>query len=262
MKFYQAGEDRVEPRKIMILGRPGSGKTRLAGTFPKPFYIDIDKGAKTALKGKQSPNRVQLDMSAGTRKEVKAILGKLSQRKPDENGIITYEVGGEHEIEIGTVVIDTLSALQEACQIYEVMRGARTMDYDKYNQLLSLMQELVPEWQNLPVHIVVNCHSKKRDVEGERFDEVKPNLTGSIRDLLPKWFDLILHMMVGRDGKRYVVTDEVVISGVKYLAKDRHDELAHLLEGSEKYFKLEDLDGYPDSRIADVITGDGHVSEE
>lgn len=256
MKFYEAGQQQHEPRKVMILGQPGSGKTRLAGTFPHPFFIDIDRGARTALQGGESPNRVQLEMSVTTRKEVKAILSKLSQQEPNEAGIITYEVQGT-EIQIGTVVIDTLSALQEACQIYEVMRGARTMDWDKYGQLLSLMQELVPEWQNLPVHIVVNCHSKKREVEGDKIDEASPNLAGSIRDRLPKWFDLILHMQVGSKGERFVVTDDVVIRGVRYLAKDRHDELVPLLEKNSKYIKLDNLDGYPDNRIADLIVGGG-----
>lgn len=260
MKFLKEGQTYKEPRTVMILGQPGTGKTRLAGTFPKPLFIDIDKGASTAIRGKKSPNRIQLNMSASTRREVKTILNKLSTCEP-EDGVITYEIEGQ-EVEIGTVVIDTLSALQEACQIYEVMQGARVMDWDKYDVLLSLMQELVPEWQNLPVHAVINCHSKKRDAEGEQWDEVKPNLAGSIRDRLPKWFDLILHLTVGKNGVRYVITDEVVINGVKYLAKDRHGELNHLLEEGVKYIELDNLDGYPDSTIADVIVGGVDVNPE
>ena len=34
--------------RVCILGEPGAGKTRLAATFPTPFFLDMEKGAASA----------------------------------------------------------------------------------------------------------------------------------------------------------------------------------------------------------------------
>jgi hypothetical protein len=255
--FYERGTKRYEPRRVMILGRPGVGKTRLAGTFPHPLFLDVDHGASSALRGGESPNRLVFDINQRTRRDVKGVITRLANQEVSDDGLIHYQVENGPEIKVGTVVIDTLTAVQEATQIYEVMRGARVMDWDMYDELLSLMQNLAVAWQSLPVHVVVICHSKKRDVEGEKYDEVQPDLAGQIRDKLPKQFDLILHMRVGNGGKRYVITDNVPVRGIKYVAKDRHDELAELLEEGQKFIALDSVGGYPGDRIARALTGGG-----
>ena len=46
--FVPAGAGTPDRARVCILGEPGSGKSRLAATFPDPLFIDLENGAGTA----------------------------------------------------------------------------------------------------------------------------------------------------------------------------------------------------------------------
>ena len=252
--YVKEGELEDKKKSTMILGLPGVGKTRLAGTWPNPFFIDVDKGAASAHRG--HVNRVEVDLDRGTRKSVIQILKKLNKQEA-ENGVIHYDVAEGPTLEIGTVVIDTLDAIQKACKTFEILGGKSNMSWDDYGRLLELMTELMLEWNNLPCHIVVCGHTKQREEEGERYGIATIKLAGSLRDEVPDWFDVILHVQAGQDGRRFVMSQPLVSRGVRYLAKDRHGLLTGL-SNEKGFIELEDAgDGYPSSKIADAICGKG-----
>ena len=87
--FIAPGDSREDRARVLILGEPGVGKTRLAATFPDPIFIDIEgDGSATALP--ESPARIIVPMSSTTLKDTVTAL-KSIQRGRKGPGLYEYE---------------------------------------------------------------------------------------------------------------------------------------------------------------------------
>lgn len=235
--------------RVCILGEPGVGKTRLAATFPDPFFLDMEKGAASARAG--GVHRLIVPTDRGALTAVRKILQDMA-RAPLNGGTISYQVPDGPRVDVGTVVIDSIDAIQQPVKMYEVLRGRSKMERSDWDTLLNLLTPLVLDWHALPINVVVIAHTKRSEGEEKRPGSMDFGVQGSLRSQMPRWFSHILHIVSGPDGERFVVTEPTVSKGYRYLAKDRHHSLAHL--GTNGVIKLPcDADGYPDDRITRVI---------
>jgi hypothetical protein len=253
LSFVPADSQRPDRARVCILGEPGAGKTRLAATFPQPLFLDLENGAGTARP--DGVNRLVIPTDRSALKNVRAVIQRLRQAAC-EDGVITYQVEGDGAIQIATLVIDSVDAVQQPVKMFEVLRGRTRMERNDWDTMLNLMSPLVLDWNALPIHVVVIAHTKRRDGEDGKPGTMDFSVQGSLRAQMPRWFGHILHLVAGPDGRRSVVTQPTIYKGYRYLAKDRHNTLAHL--GKDGVVRLPaGEDGYPDDAIARAIYGLG-----
>ena len=250
--FVPAGpQGPVSRARVCILGEPGSGKTRLAATFPDSFFIDLENGAGTARPG--GVPRLVIPTDAAALRNVRAAVQTLARAKFENDRIVYTPAGTETPLTIGTLVIDSLDAIQQPVKMFEVLKVRTMMERGDWDTLLNMLQPLVLEWNALPIHVVVIAHTKRIDGEEGKPGSMDFGVQGALRAQMPRWFDYILHIATGPDGKRTVVTQPMIHKGHRYLAKDRHDGLRDLSRGG--LIDLPGTNGYPDSRIANTICG-------
>lgn len=247
--FVPAGTDGKPLARVCILGEPGAGKTRLAGTFPSPLFLDLENGASTAHP--DGVNRVVIPTDRSTMANVRAVIAKLAKSKL-EDGHILYQAGEEPTVSVGTLVLDSIDAVQQPVKMFDILRGRTKMERGDWDTMLNLMTPLVLEWHALPIHVVVIAHTKRTDGEQGKPGSMDFGVQGSLRVQMPRWFDYILHIVAGPDGERFVVTQPTISKGYRYLAKDRHGKLADM--AAKGILPLPDNGtGYPDSTIAKVV---------
>lgn len=249
----------METLMVLILGRPGVGKTRLAGTFPNPYFLDLEDGAATARPGQVLRTTLPLsDRHVLTR--VKEFLRKVEKRA-DQEGKISVEVDGQtHPVE--TLVLDSIDALQQAVMDFFIMSDTKfKMERQDWGTLLNAMRPVNMMLRSLPIHVVVTAHTKTRDPEGNRPGVMDLAVQGALRDQMPRWYDAILHIGEREQGQRYVVVQPTIYSGNRWLAKDRHDYLRPLWYNPNQpenkqtqVIELPAVDGYPSDEIARMLT--------
>ena len=249
-RFVSAGTPPTGTSRVLILGEPGAGKTRLAGTFPDTLFFDLEDGAGTARPG--GVNRLVIPPDTHALSTVRTKLQSLAKLKQTDHCLEFPSPGGP--VQVRTLVIDSLDAVQQPVKLFDILKGRRKMERDDWDVLLNLMAPLVLEWQQLPIHVVVTTHSKRVEGEKGRPGIVGLSVQGSLRVQVPRWFDLILHIWAGPDGKRVVITQPMIRKGYRYTAKDRHNQLASLLKSGVILLPA-DKEGYPSDEIAKAICG-------
>lgn len=202
--------EEAEGLKALLYGPTGSGKTWLASTFPRPLFLDLEKGMlsvrhRKPLRYPKDPNEKITSLN-----QVRAFF-KLVRNDPNPQ----YE----------TIVIDSLNELQilvteNVLGTYNANRqydDQMTMaDYGKANRVFLTV---VRNFLALPYHIVMTAVETPREYEGQ---EVYPKFTGKqIWPELQRMVDQIgyLHVRKGEGG-----TPEHVVSFMlhpSYVAKDR-----------------------------------------
>jgi len=247
--FVPAGTEQPGLARVCILGEPGAGKSRLAATFPDPLFADLENGAGTAQPG--GVNRLVIPTDRNALQATRRIVQDLA-KAPCADGAICYQVDGTN-LKVGTLVIDSIDALQQPVKMFEVLKGRTRMERNDWDTLLNLLQPVVLEWHALPIHVVVIAHTKRTDGEEGKPGSMDFGVQGSLKGQMPRWFDYILHLVAGPDGKRFVVTQPTISKGYRYLAKDRHNRLSAL--GRSGIIDLPAKDGYPDDLIARTICG-------
>ena len=197
---------------ILIYGESGTGKTRLASTFPNAIFADIDKG-----------------MSSVTEPVDVAEIEEFSQLE-DLYQFLAY---GSHTYE--TVVIDTLNEMQRIAMhaTVEEFPGIRR-SYDNlpsmsdYGKMLHDFQEMVLKFFYLPMKLVLLAQVISRQFDT---DVLQPQLVGknSARDVCRK-MDVIGYIYKSdkedETGKKFA---EIAFDATNYVTKDRSFKLPAVL---------------------------------
>lgn len=196
--------------KALVYGPSGSGKTWFASTFPRPLFLDMEKGMlsvrhRKLLRYPKDPEEKITDL-----KQVRTFF-KLVRNDPNPQ----YE----------TIVLDSLNELQvlvtnEVLGKYNANRqydDQMTMaDYGKANRVFL---NIVRNFLALPFHIVMTAVETPRQYEGQ---EVYPKFTGNqIWPELQRMVDQIgyLHVRKGDGGQMEHVVSFMLHPS--YVAKDR-----------------------------------------
>ena len=184
IKYY----DETAPKKVRVLayGEAGSGKTTFASTFPKPFFIDTDRGGRT-LKNKKIPYL------------------PLVRDKKIYDGLVSFLLDLKEEKKVGdyeveTLVIDGLTSLAEIL-LYEIMKFPskpgrppknpliEKPDWDDYSMLGSRLLMLHVLLEDLPFNVVSTGLPmlEKDEVTGGFIGKV--NIIGGFRNSVAKHYD-------------------------------------------------------------------------
>jgi len=238
--------------RVCFLGKPGVGKTRLCGTFPHPLFVDLENGAATAVKG--GANRVVISTDKDTVTNTGKLLDVLLKSPFDGENILYTPVKDMEPTMVGTVIIDSIDAIQQSVKMFSILKGRNAMKTSDWDTLLNMLLPLVLKWNALPVHVAVISHAKETQGKKEGIGSVGFSVQGALRTQMPHWFGCILHMVAGNDGTRSLITQPMVTGGLRYTAKDRHRRLAEFLPAGKKYIKVDvDEDGYPMNDIAKAL---------
>lgn len=178
--------------KALIVGEPGSGKTLISSTFPRPIYASAE-GGLMSIADRNIPyveirNTEQL-------LELRVMLDNDPQTRTKVFGA-----------PIETVVIDTIDEIQRVF-IRERLENEKkqVLQLQDWGWLGEQMQAFVRGFRNLEMNVVFACHVKEtRDDELGRI-VYKPGLQGAIGDQIAGYVDLSLRLA---SQTKTVVEDE------------------------------------------------------
>jgi hypothetical protein len=180
------------PKKIVIYGPEGIGKSTFASQFPEPLFIDTEGGTSNL--------------------DVKRIKCNKSW---NELIAIVKEIHTNPHI-CKTVVLDTADWSETLCTnaVCEKYRKNNIEDFgygkgyvylvDEYSKLLALFDQLI----EVGINVVITAHSrlKKFELPEEQgsFDRYEMKLTRQVAPLIKEWSDALFFV----NYKIYVVTTE------------------------------------------------------
>lgn len=219
----------AEHLKILLFGAPGAGKTWLAGTFPKPAFVDTDNGLRTLASKpfkEAYPN--------------KRIVYETFDDPTDQHGAFTKATGFWEALEfankliedkeIETIVFDSLSSLQElSMHVGFELSGrdnkSKTMakldaarrskgipvavpTQADYGSSMAVFSQFMNKAVTIPKHVVFIAHERDETTEAGALLRKDPLLTGqAVRAKVAKWFDEVWYLDIGARGKRILLTD-------------------------------------------------------
>jgi len=191
--YLDSGTGRI---KALIMGAPGSGKTRSSSYWPKPLLADCEDG-RMSVADRHIPYAAITSTA-----DMKALLdmAEAEGKKPKD------------QRRFETLVVDTLDAYQRIV-IQDYLRRAKKASmsgWQDWGHLEAEMNELIGRLNGLPMNVVINLHVKDTKVGGDDDGDggylVKsPKLKGDLKDQIAAEFDLVGYMETGWeaiDGKR------------------------------------------------------------
>lgn len=215
--YLDGGTGRI---KALIMGPPGSGKTRSGSFWPKPLLADCEEG-RMSVADRAIPYAAIT--SSADMKALLTLAEAESKRPKDQRRFETF-------------LLDTLDAYQRIViqEYLKANKKASMSGWQDWGHLDAEMTELVARLSGLSMNVVVNLHVKDTKVGGSDDGDggilVKsPKLKGDLRDQIAAEFDLVGFMETGWeavDGKRalsrYVQWEP---SPDKPILKDRSGQL-------------------------------------
>lgn len=194
-------DDSDERIRALVYGRAGSGKTTFASTFPKPFFIDADKGLRT-LRGSM-PAHIAVNRGERVFDVVMQIMQAI--RKGEE----PFD-----KLEVKTIVIDSLSALGDML-MYEAMAFPKTnrarkdpnaekADFDHWGEVLNRQQHIVKYARDCGLHVVATAGVKLERDELRGTFVGHPDIPGQYRTKVSHEFDEVLFFEVEQKGAKIV----------------------------------------------------------
>lgn len=179
-----------------IYGVSGGGKSSLAATAPRPFFLDSNKGL----------------LVIADRPGYEHVLGVDVHQMEDLNEAYDNLSGtGEKDWskKFGTIVHDHLDDIQqivlEALGDRSAERDRDRRDPDEIAQkewgiMGNRMRRYLRKIKLIHMHKILIC-SEKEDRETGR---MQPNLSGALQSQLPYFCDHTAYLRIGKNGKRYL----------------------------------------------------------
>lgn len=178
--------------KVVIYGKPGTGKTTFASTFPKPaILIDIGENGYLGVKNTQGLEIVKA-------KEIEDIETLYWYLKDNRDGI-------------KTVIIDTVSALQDlALEEQRLAKNSKiskehygdfgTMTKKDWGEISSRLKSLITDYRDLNMNVVFIAHervfnSEEEDTEGID-PSVGPRLMPSVSSTMNAAVDIVANTFI------------------------------------------------------------------
>lgn len=189
--FIQAyvGTTSAKTSRVLVYGGPGSGKTTFAASFPKPFFMDTDRGMRS-IGDMKDVLFMRVPSNGSAFNTVYSVLNDARLKKGDFTA-------GQPLADRETIVLDGISSLADEFLLYEIMRENKRdplvdkPQFDDYGRLKIELIQLgnlikdVSDSYNVVVTALVD--EEKDELTGAL--EGKPLMTGKYRDLIGGAFD-------------------------------------------------------------------------
>lgn len=216
--------------KVLLYGRNGKGKTRIAATAPKPLIIDVNEQGTSSVRN--YPDAHVLNCS----------------RWEDITYAYWYLRSGNHPFE--SAIIDTLTQAQKICMKHvlneaedrDPNRPASMPDRRAWGQMTELMKPIIFDFRNLPMHIVFVCQervdraSDDEEESGEVQPRVVPDLSPSVRGdamaavgIMGRVYRRGVRIGKGRKERVEWETRMLVGDHEQYESKDRTGKLGYVI---------------------------------
>ena len=169
---------------VLVYGGAGTGKTRFAGTFPSPVFIDLDKGMRS-LK------------SAGIAVDYEDYEGVPRQRVFDE--VLKSITSLSKDPKYDTIVLDSLTTFAEYAMdsvlFLNKKLGAKPSLPD-YGQQAVKIKETITELRRTGKNVILIAHEQlqKDELSGRIWG--LPLVTGKLAHNIGVYFDEIYHSEV------------------------------------------------------------------
>lgn len=192
----------------VILGKPGSGKTTVAGTFPKPMLLISlgNDGGAEVLRGYSDTDvqMITLDNDTPATNSM-SLYQKLM-------GLLDELKGNKH---FKSVVIDPYTTVQESLVNYMTHQKGKMLTQQEYGvvgKLMLDMRDKIDTLANGSVEFVLVCHIKENNqtdsITGEQTKELVPKMTINNGKILLEHPSAVLYCckktVAGEDGNGVV----------------------------------------------------------
>jgi len=168
------------PKTFLFYGKSGTGKTTLAGTFPKPLFLDINENGTASVDSKDAQV-----ISISKYEEFNEFLMNIDEY---------YE-----KLKWGSLIIDTIGKLQEINLNYLAKGGKILINHygDSTNELQQVILKLINHATINDYYLVFNAHERDNTENDEETGEVlNPSVMAQLTPKLSEW----LHATVSLAG--------------------------------------------------------------
>jgi Cdc6-like AAA superfamily ATPase len=192
--FTDLKKDKDQKIALLAWGRPGTGKTLLAGSFPKPYFLDLEDGLMTVFGSDIKANTITTDMPV-----LETCINVIQDAKYKRGPFAPDGPFGDRE----TFVLDSLSMLSVRL-FEEIMEEQKKDSRAAYGLLLKRMTtitSLLKELKRYGYHVVGTAlEAVKSDDAG--VSRPMPAIEGGFRNHIEAFFDLGLWLeTTTRNGK-------------------------------------------------------------
>lgn len=155
----------------LYMGKPKSGKTLIAGSYPKPLlYISVgnDGGGRVLL----TKYRKDIESGAIKVKNIKNDLpigGKIKQTSIDKLAEILRDLRQPNADKFKTIVIDTIGSLQDDYKTYmEITKGGKQLSQQEWGDVSKMVLNIKDNMKRFSeeqgVQIVWLTHTSEQEI--------------------------------------------------------------------------------------------------
>jgi len=186
---------------LLLIGAPKSGKSCLAGQFPRPYFVDIDNNLGSV--------RRHLSKLDSTKEFFYDTVTEDAAGKPLDTPF-RYEYLTKLVLEacksdkIDTIVIDSLTTLTDLI-LSHIMRvnGRTVLQIQDWGTFQQLLLKLVYALRSSGKYIIFTAHEETQKDEVSGIVMYKLSLPGQLKDKLAAYFSDIWHTEVDQKGSEY-----------------------------------------------------------
>tara|TARA_R100000656_G_scaffold13723_5_gene13955 strand:+ start:834 stop:1517 length:684 start_codon:yes stop_codon:yes gene_type:complete len=159
-----------------VYGKAGTGKTTLGATFPKPLFLDMNKGL-LSIRGMDVD---YIELYQANFMEIKDSIDEALQSK-------------DHE----SIIIDSMGEVAEQCMKHIcTMNRRQKPEFADWDSFYQTMRDLIIKIRNGGKHVLCICHEdvQKEEATGRIF--IKPAFQGQLKNKYTALFDEVYHSEV------------------------------------------------------------------
>lgn len=186
---------------LLLMGPPKSGKSCLAGRFPKPYFVDID-GNLNSVKLFQERSGIKTGFKYD-------ILTHDSSGNPVPlekryDLMIQYITEAIKSPDIETVVVDSLTTLVDVMLSHIMrMQGRSQLAIQDWGTFQQMMTKLVYTLRGTGKYIIFTAHEESVKDETTGIVVTKLAMPGQLQNKLGAYFSDIWHTEIDQRGNEY-----------------------------------------------------------